>query len=959
MAIPNLPQYHSPPSIPRASTSSEEPRKGGGCFNTLLLAILMMWTISFLTKKQPTPPPERPTDPVAEHQELDAEQLAEVAATLTDEEKTEAGKHVCPEFITLGSLDPKSPFRMLVTLSNRGAAVTRVEMNEREFRDCADTTGYLGQIVADETIAAQEIAAGLPGLGIQTVGAGTPAAEAGLKPGDRIVSIDLSENKAVGTSIEVTSFNDLRQALLKTKPEETVKLEIIRKERLPLEVATLPEEDAPADNAASADTEATSDTPAMPASETITVKLANAPLQVIRPMGVIANYGDYANMVGLQGVDRDISNDLYDVQNEKEFHRRPNTDPSSFLMTLATYDTSKKLAWPAYHPGTRTISVGRNNALELELPFYSLDQDGLLTRSADAGMRGGHWEYDPGQSNESTAVFRKILPVYKLEIRKIYRLSEVPPRENGVKKQGNPDYHLSLTVEMRNLDTEKAHTVSYFLDGPTSLPVEGLWFSLGRKTGPGWGTYGLHDMVLKLNGNNFRVFRCTDIAEEKDEHSRPSDPVGIDFIGIDSQYFEVTMIPDVGQDGVKPLLEYLPIRVGARLAKKATFTNISFRLKSEEKNLAPAGQAGDRTSESYTIFVGPKRAADLNAYGLGETLVYGWFWFVSKPMAVLLDFFRHYLVFNYGLAIILLTVLVRLLLFPISIKMVASSLRMQKLQPQISALQEKYKNDAAELMKAQRELWKKNKVNPFGSCLPLFLQIPIFVGLYKVLSLDVNLYGAPLISEKVRWCSNLAAPDMLLNWSEFWNSHGWPSFNLGMGMFSLGPYLNLLPLLTVALFLVQQAFVMPPITGRTPQEIQQQKMMRFMMKIMMILMGFMFFKVPCGLCIYFITSALWGMLERRFLPKRDQAIVTDTGQAVIDVTPTTSSAGGSAKPTKSKNPRRGRRTTSGKAEPQKKGWREMWAEVLEKTKEQQKLAKAELEKRKKAAAKSNHRKKRK
>lgn len=878
----------------------------------------------FAKKKEPAPVPEENPSQTVQVQPMQENELATIAESLSPDLKAEAQKKISPRFVTLGSLESNSPYRMLVTITNRGAAVTRVEMNEKGFRDCADSSGYLGQIIVDETVAAAEIASGLSGLGIQAVGAGTPAATAGLAPGDRIVSIDLSETESAGGIVEVASFEDLRDALLKTKPDETVKLGIL------------------SEGTDSAEGEE------MPQARQVSVTLSEAPLQVIRPMGVIANYGDYVNMVGLQGVSRDDSNDAYDIHSEKEFRRRPNTDAASFLMTLAAYDGRETLEWPAYHEGDRKTTVGRNSALDLELPFYALGEDGVLAPSAEAGMRNGDWEFVADESNESTAVFRKVLPGHRLEARKIYRLAALATAENEKKKQGARDYGLNLTVELRNLDAEK-HTVSYFLDGPTSLPVEGLWYSMGRKTGPGWGTYGLHDVVLKLGGNNFRVFKCTDIALEERENSRPSDPVSIDFIGVDSQYFEATMIPDV-QNGQAPLLEYLPIRVGARLAGKETFTNTSFRLKSGEKELAPAGQNGDAASESYTVFIGPKRPADLRSYGLGETLVYGWFWFVSKLLAWILEFFRHYMVFNYGLAIILLTILVRLCMFPVSIKMVASSLRMQKLQPQISALQAKYKDDAAALMKAQRELWKKNKVNPFGSCLPMFLQIPVFCGLYKVLNLDVNLYGAPLISEKIRWCSNLAAPDMLLNWSNFWNSHGWTSFNLGMGIFSLGPYLNLLPLLTVTLFLVQQAFLMPPVSGRTPEEVQQQKMMRIMMKVMMVMMGFMFFKVPCGLCIYFITSALWGILERRFLPKRDQEIVTDDGAAVIDIAPTPLSD--AEKLGKPHNAKRNRRTNS-PAEPEKKGWRAMWREILEKTKEQQKLAKAELEKRKKAANRQN------
>lgn len=922
MPIPKLPQY-APPTIPRRSvSSSEEPRKSGGFFNTLLLAVLIFWSIHLLTKK-PVPPQISSSDEqnqaVDEVKPLETEALAKLSETLSEEVRTQAAQGSDePKFVTLGSLDPNSPYRFLVTLSTFGGAVTRVEMNEDGFRDCSDSSGYLGQIVADETTAKSELDSGLPGVGVQTAGLGTPAANAGIRPGDRIVSIDLSQTSAEQGVVDVNSFSELREALLKTLPDETVTLGVLRKEKV------------------SADEREP---------ELVSVRLEEAPLQIIRPMGVIVNYDDYANMVGLQGVSRDLSNDIYDTRNEKEVYRRPNTDVSSFLLTLASYD-KERLEWPRYLTGNRSETVGHNFAVDKELPYYRLE-DGNLTPDTEDGLRGGNWEYVANESNETTAIFRKVLPARSLEIRKTYSISNNGAEgEKRAKKETDRDYHLTLTVTIRNMDPNSGHEVSYFLDGPTSLPVEGLWYSLGRKTGPGWGSYGMRDVVLKLGENSFHVLRCNEIALEKENLSRPSDPVEVDYIGVDSQYFEATMIPD--QEEGKNLYEYLPIRVGARIAGEETFTNVSFRLKNVATTLSPSGQTGDSLSESYSVFIGPKRPATLKSYGLSETLVYGWFWFVSKPLAWILEFFRHHLVFNYGLAIILLTVLVRLCLFPLSIRMVASSIKMQKLQPQMNALKAQYKDDPQGMIRAQKELWKKNRVNPAGSCLPMFFQIPIFCGLYKVLNLDVNLYGAPLLSEKIRWCSNLAAPDMLFNWSHFWASHGWSKFNLGLGMFSLGPFLNLLPLLTVTLFLVQQKILMPPPTGGTPEELQQQKMMRFMMNLMMVFMGFMFFKVPCGLCVYFIASSLWGLLERRFLPKRDAAVAGLDGP--IETAPAPISPAPSAK----SEPRRPRRREP-QAEPKKMTWREKWAEILEQAKEQQKLAKAEVEKRQKASLRGNPR----
>jgi len=121
----------------------------------------------------------------------------------------------------------------------------------------------------------------------------------------------------------------------------------------------------------------------------------------------------------------------------------------------------------------------------------------------------------------------------------------------------------------------------------------------------------------------------------------------------------------------------------------------------------------------------------------------------------------------------------------------------------------------------------------------------------------VGLRQAPLITYAIRWCSNLAAPDMLFDWSGFM-----PDFiTHGSGMLGLGPYFNILPLVTIFLFLWQQKKMMPPPADE--QAAMQQKVMQYMM----IFMGVMFFKVASGLCLYFIASSLWGIAERKFLPK--------------------------------------------------------------------------------------------
>ncbi|MBP3558163.1 MAG: YidC/Oxa1 family insertase periplasmic-domain containing protein [Thermoguttaceae bacterium] len=974
-----------PPPVPkslRKGLERQEPPKSNFFF-TLMMIFLIVWTFQVFTAKPPQEPMQvdRSAPTTGEAPTLTDEAKSALPTEFVAAAEKAEREGVAPEFYTLGSLDPKSPYRMLATFSNRGAALARVELNEEQYVDNADSTGYLGQIVADETLVDLEARLGLPGVAAQVVGVGTPAASAGLKVGDRIVGVVRDGAEPVA----VDSFEALRDALLATKPGEKIALEIYRGEELDkneayralkaeaaaalrslttvpffAESASLEPSDAAsseepktenAENVEVASTEpseatektdgATTFDVAGLTKETLEVALQKAPLSVIRPSGLVNDYADYVNLAGLQGAVRDDRGAL-ELLTLDEAKRKANDDPASFLTTLATVDGERLADW-APNLEASTASAPRPTALANELPGVE--------------MRDGYWEFVPEESSENAVVFRQNLLERRLQIVKKYALE---PEEGVVadkrKATDGRGYHLTLSVEIRNVDA-KPRSVSYLLDGPTGLALEGAWFSAGRKTGPGWGAYGLRDLVVsENNGKKFDVIKCWDVAEDK---ARRGDETDLDFLGVDGQYFQCSAIPS--GDAAANRFAYAPIRVGTRTKERPNFADVSFRLRSAELQLAPRGAAGDSVAHTFEIFAGPKRPDVLATYDLSETLVYGWFWFVSIPLLWILHFFHDYLVFNYGIAIVMLTILVRLCLFPLSRKQVASSLKMQKLQPELTAMREKYKDKPQEMMTAQQALFKRHGVNPLSGCLPIFIQMPIFIGLYKALSLDVNLYGAPLFSRGVRWCSNLAAPDMAFDWSGFWNSIGWEGFNMagqGFGaMFCLGPYLNILPVITIALFLIQQKILMPPVIGDDEQA-QQQRMMRRMMNFMMVFMGFMFFKVPSGLCIYFIVSSLWGLLERKMLPKADLELNPGTAPVVEAATGTAAVAGVESKRERRKafvatgrtyekyavrRDAKGRRISAKPAEAPKSKFRAWWDEIVEKAQEQQRLAKAEEE----------------
>ena len=386
----------------------------------------------------------------------------------------------------------------------------------------------------------------------------------------------------------------------------------------------------------------------------------------------------------------------------------------------------------------------------------------------------------------------------------------------------------------------------------------------------------MRDVVVSFNQRSPSMITCPSIAADDLPPPWVAEP--LTYIGVDAQYFSAVLIPQPADPRVVWFAQSQPIRVGPADANLRHLTNVSFRLTSLVHELAP----GQEVSHSFLLFAGPKRPKLLAHYGLGELVYYGWFGWVAEVLAVLLHWF--YEVFrNYGIAIILLTALVRLCVFPLSKQQALGAQKMQELQPELKKIQEKYKNNLEARNKAIQELFRKHNYHPMSGCLVMLLQIPIFVALYRLLMVDVELRQAPLIAESIRWCSNLAAPDMLFDWSGFWSALGWESVNRGIGFFGLGPYFNLLPVITVALFLWQQKKLMPPPTDE--QQMVQQKVMQFMM----IFMGFLFFKVASGLCIYFIASSLWGLAERRFLPKPVPR-PAPSGTLAVSVKPQTTSA---------------------------------------------------------------------
>jgi YidC/Oxa1 family membrane protein insertase len=252
-----------------------------------------------------------------------------------------------------------------------------------------------------------------------------------------------------------------------------------------------------------------------------------------------------------------------------------------------------------------------------------------------------------------------------------------------------------------------------------------------------------------------------------------------------------------------------------------------------------AGTAGN--VQRYTLFIGPKELDILKSVGKGleRTIDFGYFGFISIPFLYVLHFFNRF-TGSYGIDIILLTVLIKLLMAPLTHKSFVSMKQMQKLQPQMERLKEKFKDDKEKLNKEVMELYRRNGVNPLGGCLPMVLQFPVFIGLYNALSTPIELRHASFL-----WIKDLSRPD-------------WESLPFTLGGWHLG-----IPVLTI--FMGASMFIqqwMTPSAGDPNQ--------RKMMLMMPLIFTFMFVSFPAGLTVYWLVNNILTIGQQYWINRMDK-----------------------------------------------------------------------------------------
>jgi YidC/Oxa1 family membrane protein insertase len=257
---------------------------------------------------------------------------------------------------------------------------------------------------------------------------------------------------------------------------------------------------------------------------------------------------------------------------------------------------------------------------------------------------------------------------------------------------------------------------------------------------------------------------------------------------------------------------------------------MSATVKTEVDSLPP----GQELAVPYIFYFGPKDRTILATVGFGleRTVDFGWFHILAMPLLYVLQFFYRYL-HNYGWAIIALTFVIRVLFIYPNHKSFKSMQDMQKLQPKIAKLREKLKDDREGLNKELMGLYRTYKVNPMGGCLPMVLQLPVFIALYNVLGYSIQLRNAPFISTlpftNIVWLADLSAKDPLL----------------------------ITPLIMGASMFIQQK--MTP----SPGDPAQAKMMLFMP----IIFTFMFLNFASGLVLYWLLNNVLSIIQQYYTNK--------------------------------------------------------------------------------------------
>jgi len=457
-------------------------------------------------------------------------------------------------------------------------------------------------------------------------------------------------------------------------------------------------------------------------------------------------------------------------------------------------------------------------------------------------------------------------------VRREYHL--LPRRPAGEETESVPQYELRMAVEVvaRDPRVEKAY---YVLHGPPALPREGQRRDYRRAVVGRWAEG-------KVDVQRY----------EGEDDGGPRIGPEMAWLGQEDKYFTVVLIPLVPspQGG-----QAIP----ASRPASGTFVaggEVSARTVTEERSevhlpvvrlesKAVALDADSPVRHELAVFVGPKDPDHLETYyrgiGLDKLVVWSqccsFFAPISRLLLAVIEVL-HSVVQNWGVAIILLVILLQIVLLPVTKWSAKSMAEMQRVGPKMQEIRQKYAGDQK---KMQEEMAKIGGFKAFGGCLPMFVQMPIWIGLYGALLVAIQLrhsafLPAGWIPDGSLFLQDLSAPDALIHWAAPLYLPGQDIPLLGWVIGGIESMLgggggitsfNLLPIAVGVLMYVQQK-LMPMASGAAAANPQAQQQQKMMMRIMPIFLGVVLYSAPSGLCLYITTSSLVRLVENRFFRHR-------------------------------------------------------------------------------------------
>ena len=398
----------------------------------------------------------------------------------------------------------------------------------------------------------------------------------------------------------------------------------------------------------------------------------------------------------------------------------------------------------------------------------------------------------------------------------------------------NDEYMIQMAVSIYTKDGSPI---------PINIDSQMYTVSVGSQVGPEF---------QSLNGNyDYRrvYYRLADKNSRKTVNSgnfTSSDSMG--WAGVVGKYFAFLLIPET--QNVVTLTEAVQT-TGETIPQK----NIIY--------MSRAASGESKTTDVYSFYCGPQLSSTLGIYDNAKDNVFGlsnhhlkkaldvsWLSWLENILKVLLEVF-YFLIPNYGVAIILLTILTKALLIPLSKKGTESTAKMSALQPKLQELQTKYKDDPESLNNAMAKLYKEEGINPMGSCWPMLIQFPIFIGLYGLLNKDFSLRGAMFIPG---WITDLSIPETI--------------FTLPFNIPFLGAQIHLLPILYTASMIFSMKITQSATSG---QAAGSKGMTWFMTYGMSIMFFFILYNAPSGLLVYWSMSNLLAILQQVYTNKKTVA----------------------------------------------------------------------------------------